>query len=680
MRIAQKKFIASAFFASLLAASPARASLDCQTLPDLFRAYFLHHVSARNLSEEVKIKTVDQYIKILDSGKTMLLEADVATMRAQLMGVFETMNKGACMAVLDTQKVLSDRAAENEAFVKAFVNDKYKLDESVEFVIDSDKRSFPKTKAEREELLKKFVHFQISNYLLADTALPEAKKQLIHRYELVTKRLRDRKPDDLYTNFTDAFSLALDPHSSYFSKDRLEDFQIDMGLSLEGIGAQLSSQDGYTVVEEIIPGGAADRAKVLRAKDKIIAVGQVNAKPESVIDMELRDVVKRIRGKKGSKVFLTLLRQEGNATNRVEVSIVRDKIDLKESAAKIRFETVPVGKEKLKLAVLDLPSFYGDSKQGKVSSYKDMRRLLVEAKKAKADGVLLNLARNGGGLLDEAVRISGLFMKKGGVVGTRNSRGDVEVLSDDDEEIAWNGPLVVLTSRLSASASEILAGALQDYKRALVVGGDHTFGKGTVQAVIPLARDLGAIKVTTQMFFLPGGKSTQHSGVLGDVEIPTALSDEIGEKALDNSLPEQRIAAFLGAEANSIDASQSWKPVDATHLDTLRSRSKEREAPGNPEGCRGSQEEPRPRETRRRAQESRREQEKAEGRREEEPRRSHQRRRSPVLGRRLEGAGRFHRRATHGCRCLASDHGSQNPDGQTRRTSACGRRQPTLIP
>lgn len=572
------KLLITAVLASVFAAAPARAALDCQTLPDLFRAYFLHHVSARTLTEDLKKKTVDQYIKVIDGGKTMLLQSDVDTLRPQLMGAFDAMNQGNCVPLVDSQKLLADRASENEAFVKSFVNDKYKLDESVEFVIDADKRSFAKNKAEREELLKKFIHFQISNYLLADTSLADAKKQLIHRYELVTKRLKERKPDDMYTAFTDAFSLALDPHSSYFSKDRLEDFQIDMGLSLEGIGAQLSSQDGYTVVEEIIPGGAADRAKVLKAKDKIIAVGQAGEKPESVVDMELRDVVKRIRGKKGSKVFLTLLRQTGSTTARTEVSIVRDKIDLKESAAKIRFETIPMGKEKLKLAVLELPSFYGDSKAGKVSSYKDMRRLLIEAKKAKADGVLLNLARNGGGLLDEAVRISGLFIKKGGIVGTRNSRGDVEVLSDDDEEIAWNGPLVVLTSRLSASASEILAGALKDYKRALIVGADHTFGKGTVQAVIPLARDLGAIKVTTQMFFLPGGVSTQHGGVPGDVEIPSTLSDEIGEKALDNSLPGQKITPFLGAESNSIDASQSWKPVDPAILDTLRNRSKERVA------------------------------------------------------------------------------------------------------
>jgi carboxyl-terminal processing protease len=564
--------------ASALAASPARAALDCQTLPDLFRAYFLHHVTTRSLTDDLKKKTVEQYIKILDGSKTMLLERDVEMIRPQLMGLFETMPKGNCTALMDSQKLLVERAAENEAYVKTYVDDKYKLDETVEFVFDADKRAFPKTKEEREDLLRKFIHFQISNYLLADTKLPEAKKQLIHRYELVTKRLKERTTDDVYTNFTDAFAYALDPHSSYFSKDRLEDFQIDMGLSLEGIGAQLSSQDGYTVVEEIIPGGAADRAKVLKPKDKIIAVGQEGKKPESVIDMELRDVVKRIRGKKGSKVFLTIMRQDGNATSRVEVSIVRDKIDLKESAAKIRFETVPVGKDKLKLAVLELPSFYGDSKQGKVSSFKDMRRLLLQAKKEKADGILFNLARNGGGLLDEAVRISGLFIKKGNVVGTRNSRGDVEMLSDDDEEITWNGPVVVLTSRLSASASEILAGALRDYKRALIVGADHTFGKGTVQAVIPLARDLGAIKVTTQMFFIPGGNSTQHNGVPGDIQIPTALSEEIGEKALENSLPAQKIPAFLSADANSVDAAQSWKSVDPAFLEAFRNRSSQRVA------------------------------------------------------------------------------------------------------
>ena len=383
----------------------------------------------------------------------------------------------------------------------------------------------------------------------------------------------------MLTNFVDAFSFALDPHSSYFSADRLEDFKIEMNLSLEGIGASLSSQDGYTVIEEVIPGGAADRSKLLEPKDKIIAVRQDNAQPPvNVIDMELRDVVKLIRGKRGTKVNLTVLRQ-GEKTQRLEIAIVRDKIDLKDQAAKHTVETFKVGGKSYRYAVIDLPSFYGDTEKGLRSSYEDMKKILVQIKKEKVDGVVLNLSRNGGGLLEDAVRISGLFIKEGPVVATQNMRRGVEILADEDDSISYSGPLVVLTSRLSASASEILAGALRDYHRAVIVGGDRTFGKGSVQAVIPIPRgNLGAIKVTTGMFFIPGGQSTQFLGVAGDVVLPSTLqNDNIGEKSLPNALPPQKIPTFAGTNANfEITNSNYWAPVTPEEIKVLAKNSSTR--------------------------------------------------------------------------------------------------------
>lgn len=557
----------------LVGAKTFALDLTCKTLPDLFRAYLASHYSVHSLSDEVKNHTVEQYIKGLDPSKTTLLEGDVAKFRKNLPELFTTMRSDNCQALDEAQATVLQRVEEVEAFVKNFVNKDYKLVEDVEILTDAEKRSFAKTPEERNALIAKYIHFQISNYLLSDMKLEEAKKQLIHRYELITKRVRERKNDDTLTGFADAFASALDPHSSFFSKDRLEEFRIEMSLSLEGIGASLSSQDGYTVVEEIIPGGAADRAKVLAQKDKIIAVAQDGQKPVSVIDMELRDVVKLIRGKKGTKVSLTILRQS-KSVERLEVSIVRDKIQMKEQEAKLQVQNRKVGKQNFKVGIIDLPAFYGE--QGKKSSFEDVKKLLASAKQQKVDGLVLNLSHNGGGLLDDAVKMSGLFIKKGGIVATQNTRKKVEVLADEDEGIDFSGPLVVLTSRASASASEILAGALKDYKRAVIVGGDHTFGKGSVQAVIPLPQDLGAIKVTTGMFFLPGGASTQHEGVAGEVPLPSVLStDDMGEKALDYSLAPQKIDAFLSPDANSTDASR-WQPLSEAELKTLADNSKAR--------------------------------------------------------------------------------------------------------
>lgn len=561
-------------------------NLSCPLMPFILRKYLVDHVVSHSLNDELKKQTVEQYIKGLDSFKVLLLEEDLKKIRNELGNIFDTMKSGNCAVLSQVQEIALKRAQEVEKSARSILGKDYKLDDSAEFQMDPEKRSFPKTVKERDEFLKKYIHFQITNYLLSDTKLPEAKDLLIHRYELVTKRLKERKEDQQLAEFLKAFSAALDPHTTFFTADDLEEFKIDMRLSLEGIGASLSSQDGFTVVEEIIPGGAADKAKVLMPKDKIIAVAQG---PEStgktssdfvpVIDMDLRDVVKLIRGKAKSEVRLTLLRQSGDKQERLTVTITRAKIDLKEQAAKISFEKRKVGAKVLKLGIIDLPSFYGEGEVGKRSSFTDMAKLLKQAKKEKVDGILLNLSRNGGGLLDDAVRIAGLFIKKGGVVATQNSQKNVEILADEDEATEYNGPLVILTSRLSASASEILAGSLRDYNRALVIGADHTFGKGTVQAVMPLPKELGAMKITTGIFFIPGGQSTQHQGVPGHIVLPSILNnDEIGEKSLDNSLPPQKIETFIGKDVNDDKAESRWSPITDDKVKAIAAASKERVA------------------------------------------------------------------------------------------------------
>jgi len=558
--------------------------IRCSDLPQFFQSYLNQHVMISKVDQPLKDRAANQYLEYLDGTKTILLEADVNNIKSQIMTLFGNFEAGKvpnCAPLEKIQSMIVEKTTENEKFVTSFLNEKYQLDENVEFVFDSKKRSYPKTVEERNDFQKKLIHFQISNYLLGgDIKLPEAKTKLVHRYELITKRVREKTYIDQMNAFLDAFASGLDPHSSFMSRDKLEDFRIDFSLALEGIGASLSSQDGYTVVEEIIPGGAADRAKVLRPKDKIISVAQDGGPYENVIDVDLRDVVKKIRGKKGTKVRLTVLRQSDKA-ERLEIEIVRDKVNLAEQAAKISYKTKKVGNKTLTFGILELPSFYGgESDDGKVktSSYEDVRNLLLEAKKKKVSGIVLNLSRNGGGLLDEGVKISGLFIQEGPIVATQNKVLNKEENSDTNSETAYSGPLIVLTSRVSASASEILAGAMKDYKRALIVGGDRTFGKGTVQAVYPIAKGIGAMKVTTGMFFVPGGKSTQREGVKGDISLPSLFnsSDELGEASLDNALPAITISPFLGSKANSEVAADKWTPVTDDLIAKLRDRSAER--------------------------------------------------------------------------------------------------------
>lgn len=569
-----------AALSALILVSPVQAKSDsnfisCAVMPQLFNLYLRFHYVHHQMNDELKKRTVDQFIKSIDPSKTLLLEEDVEKMKKDLFAMFKTMDEDECSKLDNSYAILLKRAEENEKYAKEILGDSYKLDETTELITDPEKRKYPKNQDEKKALLTKLIHFQVTNYLITKTKLPEAKKNVAHNYELVLKRLKEKTTPKRYVDFTEAFSTALDPHSSYFSTDALEEFRINMQLSLEGIGCSLSSQDGFTIVEEVIPGGAADRMKVLQPKDKIIAVAQDGQKAQSVIDMDLSDVVRQIRGKKGTKVTLTILRQ-GDKTTNFDVTITRDKIDIKESAAKLTYETKKVGEKAFKVGIIDLPSFYGGGKDGR-SSFTDMKKLVIEANKNKVDGLILDLSRNGGGLLDDAVKIAGLFIKKGPVVATKSSDEKVDILSDRDDEIYYSGPLLVLTSRLSASASEILAGALKDYRRAMVVGSDHTFGKGTVQVVTDLPSGMGAMKVSTGMFFIPGGYSTQHRGVLSDIELPSPYTtDDVGEKTMDYSLPPQKISTFTGTDTNLDDAKKKWIPVSDELIQRLRDNSKQR--------------------------------------------------------------------------------------------------------
>ena len=561
----------------LLLAPPAEAknTLTCSAMPQLVERYYSNHVSHRAASQTVEDRVVDLYVKRLDAAKSILLESETQSIRLRIRRAIDELKDGRCDALDAIQRDRMRWHQEMETHVRGVLAAKdFALDASIELQVDADDRTRPRTVAERTALRRKLIHFQLANYVSAGTALDEAKEKLLHRYELITRRVAELDGGDVYSIFLDAFANALDPHTSYFSAENLEDFRIGMELSLEGIGAVLSSREGYTIVQEVVPGGAADREGTLAAKDRIIAVAQgTDGEPVDVIDMALRDVVRLIRGTKDTKVTLTVLRK-GDKAETLKFSIVRDKIDLKEQAARIRYESRTVNGRELKLGLIELPSFYGGRGPGARQCTADVRRLLREARAQKVDGVMLDISRNGGGLLQHAVEISGLFIRKGPVVAVKGRRTSKQVLEDEDEDILWDGPLVVLTSRVSASASEILSGAVKDYGRGIVVGDGHTFGKGTVQNIINLAPGFGALKVTTALFFRPGGASTQNVGVESDIVLPSVLAqDDFGESSQDYALPADTIDAFRGDEVNAAPPAQGWKRVTPELIGELRTRS-----------------------------------------------------------------------------------------------------------
>lgn len=561
----------------------AQASLDCVWVDPIQTGFLQNHLVFKKKDAALQNRVIDQYIKRQDGAKIYLLESDIAEIKVIMKDVFEKLAKKECNFVNEIQAIVVKRSEERAEFVKKLLGKDFKFNKDVEFVYDPDHKAQPKTKEEAEEFLKKFVQFQIANYLATDIKLEEAKTRVVKNYVRNLKRMKETKFEELVANYLNSFAMSLDPHSNFFSKDYYDDFTIDMSLSLEGIGATLSQQDGFTTIEALVPGGAAAKSKNLEPQDKIVAVSIKGGKMENVIDMDLKDVVKLIRGPKGTKVKLSILRKEADGNKKMDVELTREKISLEDNAVSIYYQEKEVNGQKKKIGVINFPSFYADNKRGGRSSAADLKKIIAEAQANKATGLVLDLSNNGGGSLDDAVKIGGLFFKTGNVVKQSSSRengdGSEIPLADVDEKVDWAGPLVVLTSRISASASEIVSGALKDYSRAVVVGADHTYGKGTVQTVLPVPEGRGALKVTIGMFFTPGGYSTQHRGVESDVIIPSPYSvDDIGEKSMDYSLPPKKIDSFLSKTAYVEKSEGAWATIKPEWIKTLKVRSSERVA------------------------------------------------------------------------------------------------------
>ncbi len=395
---------------------------------------------------------------------------------------------------------------------------------------------------------------------LAGQKPDEIRKTLDKRYATYLRSVNELKSEDVFQTFLNGYSSAIDPHTDYFTPKTAENFNQSMSLSLEGIGAQLQRQDDLVVIREIIPGGPADMNGTLKAGDRIVAVGQGKSGPiTDVVGWRIDDVVALIRGKKDTQVRLEYIpAASGIDGKHALVTLTRQKIKLEEQAAKAETITLPAanGEPERRIGVVKLPAFYQDFEGRRrnpndyTSATRDIAKLLAKFKAENIDGVVMDLRNNGGGSLDEAVELTGLFIDKGPVVQVRESGGRVTVNADTKAGVAWDGPLAVLTNRGSASASEIFAGAIQDYGRGLVIG-ETTFGKGTVQNMVDLDRwpanetaRFGQVKLTIAQFFRVAGGSTQHKGVVPDIAFPVSVdATEFGESTYDNALPWTKLAA-----------------------------------------------------------------------------------------------------------------------------------------
>ncbi|MGL5095187.1 MAG: carboxy terminal-processing peptidase, partial [Planctomycetia bacterium] len=439
---------------------------------------------------------------------------------------------------------------------------------------------------ELKERWRRRVKFDLLNLVVDGEKEPEARDRLARRYRNVAKRWHQMNTDELLELFFNSVTTSFDPHSSYMSPDTLNDFNIGIQLSLEGIGALLQSEDGLTIIKEVVPGGAAAKDGRLQPGDKIMAVGQgEGGAMVDLLDMKLRDVVKKIRGTAGSTVRLEVV--HGASQKRETFNLVRQKIELEDRAAKGEVITRPAadGQGETRLGVITLPSFYADNaalQDGDAdapSATNDVRRILEDFKKQKVDGVVMDLRVNGGGLLSEAISLTGLFIDIGPVVQVRDFNGNITPYLDEEQGVVYSGPLVVVVSRFSASASEIFAGAVQDYKRGVIVGDSSSHGKGSVQKIIDLSRQfrdlpndekVGAVKLTMQKFYRVNGQSTQNRGVVSDVVLPSATDhDDFGEAKLDYALS---FDAIPPADYNPLAM------VDAMLTARLAELSKERQA------------------------------------------------------------------------------------------------------
>jgi carboxyl-terminal processing protease len=511
-----------------------------------------YHYKTTKLDDESSEQILQRYLDSLDPNRFFFLAQDInlfSRYKTSLDDFIKSVNVEPAFEIFRTYRT---RVSEAVTHANQLVDGEFDFTVDETYRFDREDVPWAQTHAELNELWRQRVKNDFLTLRLAGKEDAEIRKTLHKRYKRLETRVAQFDANDVFQAFINAYTLNVEPHTSYMSPSTSENFDISMRLSLEGIGAVLRGEEEYTVVQKTVVGGPAKLSGQLHAGDRIVGVGQgLDSEIEDVIGWRLQEVVEKIRGPKGSVVRLMILPKDQDAGGKRElITLVRNKIKLEEQAAKRSIIEDLGGMDNLRIGVIEVPTFYRDfAAEGRGekdfrSTTRDVRKLLTELKKESVDGIVIDLRQNGGGSLTEATELTGLFIETGPVVQVKDASGKVAVEYDPANDIAYAGPLAVLVDRNSASASEIFSGAIQDYRRGIVIG-EPTFGKGTVQTLVDLNRflpgknsNLGRLRLTMAQFFRINGGSTQHRGVIPDIQFPMAsYSAEHGERSLDNALP-----------------------------------------------------------------------------------------------------------------------------------------------
>jgi carboxyl-terminal processing protease len=526
-----------------------------------------YHYRRVPLDDMTSSKIFDNYLKSLDGEKIFFLQSDVdqfASARTKLDDAILTEDLSVPFAIFN---LYQQRAVERISYARSLLKKGFDFDKKESYQYTREKAPWAKSDEEMNDLWRKRVKNDWLRLKLAGKDDKSIVDTLSKRYDNSLNSISKVKSDDVFQNFMNAYAMAIDPHTNYFGTRASEDFDISMKLSLVGIGAVLQDKDEYTTIRELVTGGPAALSGKLKVGDRIVGVGQgEGSTPTEVMGWRIDDTVALIRGAEDSVVLLDVLPAEAGPDGKHKlIPLIRKKISLEKQAAKKSIIEVKDGTTTRRIGVIALPVFYQDfgARQKGDKDYKsatrDVSRLLEDLKKDKVDSVLVDLRNNGGGSLDEAIELTGLFIDKGPVVQQRDSKGKVSVESDANAGLAWNGPMGVLINRSSASASEIFAAAIQDYGRGVVIG-EPSFGKGTVQSVVDLDQlvknekpKFGELKMTVAQFFRINGGTTQLRGVTPDITLPTMTNvEDFGESSYDNALPWTQIKAADYAPAGDL--------------------------------------------------------------------------------------------------------------------------------